>query len=179
MMRRNTNVLLLLCFGLLVCQQVSEARKSTGSIKNVAFRPTTSVGTADLIVKTKKTEGTKKVISHSTTDRIQRGGQQQVANTLSNALLGAIGLAIIEKIAKEGLSAANIKFPAGLGACIGLFFVLLLLDIINPTVATSIFNALTPGAALLTKWLPVMFVPGLVCLPLSPPIGGTADVRIY
>jgi hypothetical protein len=109
--------------------------------------------------------------------QIPRGGQ--VANTLPNALLGSLVMAIIEKLFKEGLAAANIKFPAGLGACIGLFFFLISLDFINPSRSAALFDALTPGAALLTKWLPVMFVPGLVCLPLSPPIGGASEVRFF
>jgi CBS domain containing-hemolysin-like protein len=115
-------------------------------------------------------------VQRQQTDVIQtvRGGQ--VANTLPNAILGSIVMAIIEKVFKEGLNAADIKFPAGLGACIGLFFFLISLEFVSPSMATSVFQALSPGSALLAKWLPVMFVPGLVMLPLSPPIGGVSDV---
>ena len=35
---------------------------------------------------------------------------------------------------------------------------------------------LQPGANLLTKWLPVMFVPGLAMLPLAPSIGSAVDI---
>jgi hypothetical protein len=127
--------------------------------------------------------GKQRVSSRTITkeQQISRGGQQQqvqVANTLSNALLGSIVLALIEKLFKEGLGAAKIKFPAGLGACVGLFFFLVTIDLISPSTASLFFNALTPAAALLTKWLPVLFVPGLVCLPLSPPIGSASEVSV-
>jgi hypothetical protein len=103
-----------------------------------------------------------------------RGGQ--FTNSLSNAFLGSIVMALIEKIAKEGLQKSGIKFPAGLGACILLFTILIMLDFVTPATSTYIFQSLVPGSALLAKWLPVMFVPGLVMLPLSPPIGSTVDV---
>jgi hypothetical protein len=106
-----------------------------------------------------------------------RGGQKGTS-TLSSALLGAVVMAVIEKLVKEGLNQAKIKFPAGLGACIILFTTLILLDFINPALSSYMFQSLTPGSALLAKWLPVMFVPGLVMLPLSPPIGTTIDVSI-
>lgn len=115
----------------------------------------------------------KQIPHHDVIDKI-RGGQ--VANTLPNALAGAVFMAVIEKVVKEGLKAANIKFPAALGGCIFLFFSMVLLDLVSPSTAALLFQALTPGAGLLAKWLPVLFVPGLVMLPLSPPIGGTVDI---
>jgi hypothetical protein len=116
----------------------------------------------------KKRQATKEVIG------TVRGGA--VANTFANAIAGSIVMAFIEKGVKEGLKAAGIKFPAQLGGCIFLFFFLVLTDTVSPSTSTSIFEALSPGAALLAKWLPVLFVPGLVMLPLSPSIGGTSDV---
>ena len=76
----------------------------------------------------------------------------------------------------EWLRMANIEFPALLGGCIFLFFFLLLTEAVNPTLANSIFEALSPGAAFLAKWLPPLFVPGLVMLPLSPSVGGGVEV---
>ena len=102
-----------------------------------------------------------------------RGG---VANTVSNALGGAVALALIEKVVKKGLAAAKIEFPGQLAACIVLFASLLLVETVSPALANGIFSALTPGSALLAKWLPVFFVPGLVLLPLSKPIGGSLEV---
>lgn len=103
-----------------------------------------------------------------------RGG---VANTLSNAFAGSVVFALIEIGVKKSLAAANLKFPAQLGGCIFLFASLLLTEAVNPATANSIFSALTPGAGLLSKWLPVFFVPGLVMLPLSPSIGSGWEVR--
>lgn len=97
---------------------------------------------------------------------------------LVQALAGAAVFAAIEKAAKHGLQAANIKYPAQLGACILLFAVLSVTDAVAPVAAHRVFTALTPGAALLAKWFPVLFVPALILLPLSPPIGGSVDVSI-
>ena len=114
----------------------------------------------------------------------QRGGATKAAagttittNGLPKALAGAITFAMIEKMVKATLKQLNIAYPAQLGACIVLFVVLCLTDaLVSPSVASNIYTFLTPGAALLAKWFPIFFIPGLVLLPLSPPIGGTADV---
>jgi hypothetical protein len=105
-----------------------------------------------------------------------RGGV--VANTVSNAVAGAVALALIEKLVKQGLKSARIDFPGQLAACMALFASLLAIEVVSPSVANSIFNLLTPGSALLAKWLPVFFVPGLVLLPLSKPIGGGVEVCV-
>ena len=102
-----------------------------------------------------------------------RGG---VANTLSNALVGTAVMAVLEKVVKKGLAAADIKFPAALGGCIFLFFAMLLTEAVSPKSAAWIFDALTPGSAFLAQWLPVFFVPGLVMLPLAPSVGNSFEV---
>jgi hypothetical protein len=105
-----------------------------------------------------------------------RGGAPPSTNGLPKALAGAVVFAAIEKAVKMGLNAAKIQYPAQLGACILLFFVMCLTDLINPKTAALLFDSLSPAAILLAKWFPIFFIPGLVLLPLSPPIGGTADV---
>ena len=107
---------------------------------------------------------------------INRGGA--VANTLANGFAGAAVMALIEKGVKEAFAANGIDFPAQLGGCIFLFAFLLLTEMFSPTMANSIFDALSPGSSLLAKWLPVFFVPGLILLPLSPPIGNASEVRM-
>lgn len=107
--------------------------------------------------------------------RIPRGGAS-VANTLPNALAGTAVFAVIEQVVKACFKAADFQYPAALGACILLFASLCIADAVAPSVAASIFDALSPGAAILAKWFPVFFVPGLALLPLSPPIGGAMDV---
>jgi len=104
-----------------------------------------------------------------------RGGFAE--NTLLNAVLGSTVMALIEKAVKEVFKVANIKFPSQLGACLVLFAFLLLAELVNPKLANSVFGALSPGAALLAKWLPVFFVPGLAMLPLAPSVGDTSEVR--
>ena len=84
--------------------------------------------------------------------------------------------AAIEQLVKAGLQRAQIQFPGQLGACLVLFVGLCLLDLVSPCTAAAVFDALTPGATLLAKWLPVFFVPGLALLPLSKSIPGTVDV---
>jgi hypothetical protein len=96
--------------------------------------------------------------------------------SLTKALAGAAAFAVIEQVVKRGLQAANLKYPAGLGACILLFTLLCLTDLVAPSLAKTVFEALSPGAAILAKWFPVFFVPGLALLPLSPSMGGTVDV---
>jgi hypothetical protein len=104
-----------------------------------------------------------------------RGG---VANSLQNAFLGTIVMALIEKGVKEALKAGNLKVPAQLAGCIVLFGFMMLAEAINPDFGNAIFEALSPGAGILAKWLPVFFVPGLALLPLSPKIGTGMDVSI-
>jgi hypothetical protein len=103
-----------------------------------------------------------------------RGG---VANTYPNAILGAAVFAVIENGVKRTLKAADLNFPAQLASCILVFAFLLLTEAVSPELANGMFSALTPGAGILAKWLPVFFVPALVMLPLSPSIGSSFEVR--
>jgi len=104
-----------------------------------------------------------------------RGG---VENTLTNAFAGVAAMALIEKGVKEFFKASDIKFPAQLAGCLFLFALLLITDSVMPDLANSIFAALTPGAGLLAKWLPVFFVPALAMLPLAPPVGNSFEVGL-
>ncbi|GKY97026.1 hypothetical protein MPSEU_000661400 [Mayamaea pseudoterrestris] len=102
-----------------------------------------------------------------------RGG---ITNSFANAIGGSVALAVIQQAVKQGLRSANIDFPDQLAACVVLFVSLLLIETVSPALANNIFNALSPGSALLAKWLPVFFVPGLVLLPLSKSIGGASEI---
>lgn len=94
-----------------------------------------------------------------------------------NALAGALAMAILERGINKVFVANSIKFPAQLAGCIGLFVLLVLADIVSPGLGESFYSKLLPGSALLAKWFPVLFVPGLVALPLAPSIGNGAEVR--
>ena len=102
-----------------------------------------------------------------------RGGEMSVQD---KAVAGAAAFLVMDTAFRKIFRANNIKFPAQLGGCIILFTFLLLAEILVPGMGDGVFNALTPGAALLTKWLPVFFVPGLAMLPLAPSIGSAVDV---
>lgn len=52
---------------------------------------------------------------------------------------------------------------------------LLLLERLNPSVSSTLSDALSPGAAVLAKWLPIFFVPSLVTLPLAPKLGSAME----
>lgn len=77
-----------------------------------------------------------------------RGG---VANTVTNAVMGSIVMALIEKGVKEGFRATGVSFPSQLAGCLILFTFLLGTNAVTPNVAANIFDALGPGAALLGK----------------------------
>eukprot|EP00526_Cylindrotheca_closterium_P008833 CAMPEP_0113626254 /NCGR_PEP_ID=MMETSP0017_2-20120614/13578_1 /TAXON_ID=2856 /ORGANISM="Cylindrotheca closterium" /LENGTH=506 /DNA_ID=CAMNT_0000536429 /DNA_START=46 /DNA_END=1566 /DNA_ORIENTATION=- /assembly_acc=CAM_ASM_000147 len=64
-----------------------------------------------------------------------------------------------------------ISFPSSLGGCCALFISLLTLP-----VGEKMFKILSPGAALLAKWLPVFFVPSLVTLPLVGNVGSISEI---
>jgi hypothetical protein len=141
----------------------SRASIVPSSIASVAIQP--SLSRRQVITSSRPTAPASRV----------RGGV--VTNTLTNAVVGAAAMALIEAIVKKTLAASKISFPASLGACLALFVFLLLAEAINADFANTIFASLTPGAALLAKWLPVFFVPGLVLLPLSPAKVSNVEVR--
>ena len=160
---------------------------TTTSIDGIVFRPKSRITTISSKVPSTFSAAVRDVPIENENDvmvqLLQRGGATAstvTTNGLPKALAGAIFFAMIEKIVKMTLQHLNIAYPAQLGACIVLFVVLCITDaMISPSLAATIYTFLTPGAALLAKWFPIFFIPGLVLLPLSPPIGGTADVRTY
>ena len=106
-----------------------------------------------------------------------RGGAAvAVSKDLQDKLLGTLALAGIEKLMKVVLKELDIKFPPMLAGCLTLFASLLVLDMVQPSLASSIATFLTPGTAFLAKWFPMFFVPGLVLLPLAPSVGGTLEI---
>ena len=93
------------------------------------------------------------------------------------ALSGAITMALLERGINKIFAAKGIGFPSPLGCCISLLTFMLLADVAKPGLGESIFAFLAPGQALLTKWLPVFFVPGIAMLPLAPSMGSGLEVR--
>jgi hypothetical protein len=95
---------------------------------------------------------------------------------LNDAVTGTIVLTLIERIVNKFFVQAGVKFPAQLGGCGLLFAFLVIAEAAVPGVGNSIYEYLTPGTTLLTKWLPVFFVPGLAMLPLAPSVGSGLEV---
>ena len=89
---------------------------------------------------------------------------------ISAALLIALDIAF-----RKSFKALAISFPSSLAGCCLLLASMLTLPVVGP----NLFQTLSPGAALLAKWLPVFFVPSLITLPLVDSIGSSTEVRIY
>jgi hypothetical protein len=104
----------------------------------------------------------------------QRGGGESAKQ--SDAVTGAVIMALIERGINKLFVTKGIKFPSALAGCIALFFSLLLADGVSPGLGESMFVRLTPGSVLLAKWLPAFFVPGLAMLPLAPSVGSAMEV---
>ena len=84
----------------------------------------------------------------------------------STSLLVAMDVAI-----RRLFQARSIAFPSSLAGCGILFASLLWLHAAKTEWGDSIYSLLSPGAAVLAKWLPVFFVPSLVTLPLAQSMG--------
>ncbi|KAL7528086.1 hypothetical protein ACHAXR_004160 [Thalassiosira sp. AJA248-18] len=104
------------------------------------------------------------------------GGSTNLDIPKTNELVGAAFFTVAQILLDKVLKANGIAFPAMLGCTILVFTTLVIVEAIVPGVGDNAFNSLTPGSNLLTKWLPVMFVPGLAMLPLAPSIGSSVDV---
>lgn len=102
----------------------------------------------------------------------QRGGNSNQKDSIT----GAIVLTLIERSASRALKSLGYSFPSQLGGCMALLVFMFLAEAISPGLGDSIFTSLSPGSALLAKWLPVFFVPGLAMLPLAPSVGSGFEV---
>ena len=94
-----------------------------------------------------------------------------------DAIKGCIILTGLERGINKLFVKYGIAFPAQLAGCIGLFFFMILSEILKPGFGVSVYKFFVPGSDLLAKWFPVLFVPGLVMLPLAPSIGNGWEVR--
>ena len=95
----------------------------------------------------------------------------------AKAAASTVLLVALDVLLKRIFAARSVAFPSSLAGCGGLLAVLLGLDALAPSgLAERVRSAVGPGAALLARWLPVFFVPGLVALPLAPSMGGAAEL---
>ncbi|CAB9503001.1 Plastidal glycolate/glycerate translocator 1, chloroplastic [Seminavis robusta] len=92
--------------------------------------------------------------------------------TTTNPVIAASGLIALDVLFRRVFQLLAISFPSSLAGC-GMLFATFLLA---PGGGSNLHAALSPGAALLAKWLPVFFVPSLITLPLADSLGSFAEV---
>jgi len=90
--------------------------------------------------------------------------------SLPKTIASASSLLVMDVIFRRLLKKLAISFPSSLAGC-GVLFATLLL---SP--GDGLYKLLSPGAALLAKWLPVFFVPSLVTLPLADSLGSAGEL---
>ena len=112
------------------------------------------------------------------------GGGATVMPTQLCQLQSAMYFLIMDLVLRKVFHLTQIPFPSQLAGCILLFVTMVLLDWLpfaHTTTGTgageALFRVLSPGATLITKWLPVFFVPGLAGVPLAPSMGAPIEVR--
>jgi putative effector of murein hydrolase LrgA (UPF0299 family) len=93
-------------------------------------------------------------------------------SAVSNPVISASLLIASDIFVRRLFHRLAISFPSSLGGCCALFVTMLTLPC-----GPDLFKTLSPGAALLAKWLPVFFVPSLITLPLAGGIGSATEVR--
>ena len=91
--------------------------------------------------------------------------------TVKKSVISASALVVLEILFRRLFQALSISFPSSLAGCGVLFVSMLALPF-----GDRLYNALSPGSALLAKWLPVFFVPSLITLPLADGLGSAAEV---
>lgn len=93
-------------------------------------------------------------------------------NTVLKSLLGASLLVVLDIAFRRLLESLAISFPSALAGCGVLFATFLFAP-----GGAKLYDILSPGAALLAKWLPLFFVPSLITLPLADSVGSASEVR--
>ena len=73
---------------------------------------------------------------------------------------------LLDVLFRKAFALKKISFPSQLGGCCIFFAMMVVAEFIIPGSGESIFRALSPGAGLLAKGLPVFFVHGLAMLLL-------------
>ena len=154
---------------------VASRKRSTPLSPLCHSQPTTTVASCALTISTSETS----IVEESKDVELDvRGGSLvRIDPTLPQTLIGVGILALIEKAMKQTLHVLEIKFPAMLAGCLALFAFLLVTDAcVSSSAAQAMAEYLAPGAAILAKWLPIFFVPGLALLPLAPSVGGNLEI---
>eukprot|EP00557_Chaetoceros_sp_GSL56_P008334 CAMPEP_0176504902 /NCGR_PEP_ID=MMETSP0200_2-20121128/16200_1 /TAXON_ID=947934 /ORGANISM="Chaetoceros sp., Strain GSL56" /LENGTH=579 /DNA_ID=CAMNT_0017904403 /DNA_START=124 /DNA_END=1862 /DNA_ORIENTATION=+ len=91
-------------------------------------------------------------------------------------LTSTVGLIALDISFRKLFKAFSISFPSSLGGCGAVFATMVGLYSFRPSLGDSVYNLLSPGAAILAKWLPVFFVPSLITLPLAAALGTSMEI---
>lgn len=102
------------------------------------------------------------------------GSEQSKIITLAKPVAAASMLAVFDILFRRLFQELAISFPSSLAGCGTLFATFLLVP-----GGDSLYQMLSPGAALLAKWLPVFFVPSLITLPLADSVGSISEVTYH
>lgn len=107
-----------------------------------------------------------------------RGGSTSTTtgNASSAAVLSTSYLILADVVLRRVFRSLEIAFPSSLAGCGLLFGTLLATTAADAKTGESLYSKLSPGAAVLAKWLPVFFVPSLVTLPLAPSLGDASEL---
>jgi hypothetical protein len=108
---------------------------------------------------------------------VSRGGA--AASESSKQITGAAYFIVMDIALRKLFAKYEIPFPSQLGGCCILFALMAFAELIRPGFGDAAFDVLSPGAAILAKWLPVFFVPGLAMLPLAPSMGSPFEVSLH
>ncbi|GLU05326.1 hypothetical protein SLE2022_224300 [Rubroshorea leprosula] len=97
-----------------------------------------------------------------------------LTSTVSTKVFGILHLIVslgillaMDKYLEKAFVAAAIKFPSALFGMFCIFSVLMILDATIPSAANSFMNFFQPALLFIQRWLPLVYVPFFVVLPLS------------
>lgn len=80
---------------------------------------------------------------------------------------GALSLLLIDKLMSVIFKKMNSQFPSSLASMTSVFLSLLAIEKISPTTSSGISEYFSHSVSLFKLWLPMLFVPPLVILPLK------------
>ncbi|XP_043695784.1 plastidal glycolate/glycerate translocator 1, chloroplastic-like [Telopea speciosissima] len=99
-------------------------------------------------------------------DNIHSCRQIKVVSILHQLFSLGIILAM-DKFLERVFKAATIKFPSALFGMFCVFSILMILDSVVPSAATSMMNFFEPANMFIQRWLAMFYVPFFVVLPLA------------
>lgn len=130
-----------------------------------ADKPCSSLSSSTLLAKTTSQDAS---LSSSST-----GGNHE---NMFAAMASTASLIALDIFFRRLFKAFSISFPSALGGCGILFATMIGLYSLDPSLGDAVYRVLSPGAAVLAKWLPVFFVPSLITLPLAQSLGSSLEV---